>query len=258
MHRVILQLPWFTLYSYGLLAALGFGIAVLYFLTLAKRDHLSRHLMLNLVIGIIFFAIVGARVFYIIIHLYYYILHPRDIFQLWKGGMVLYGGLFFALVFSILYIKIHGLSLGKVADCATPGIAFGLGIGRIGCFLNGCCYGIPSKFGLVFPPTSPAGKIFPNQPLFLVQIISSFNLFMMGLILHLFKKRGIAKYKLLPLFLIFYSTHRFFIEFFRGDTYPIVLNLTLFQVISIILIVPSLIWLTKIKGSMSKPVVKIS
>ena len=222
--------------------ALGFGVAILYFLASTKKYHLSQHLMLNLVVGIIFFAIVGARVFYILIHLNYYTLHIEKIIQLWEGGMVFYGGLIFSLTFSIYYIKAHNLPFSKIADCAAPGVAFGLGIGRVGCFLNGCCYGIPSKFGFIFPPTSPAGKAFPHQTLFPTQLLSSFNLFTMGLILHLFKRKDIARGKLLILFLIFYSAHRFFIEFFRGDTYPIVLNLTSFQIISVILAVFSLIW----------------
>ena len=250
MYRIILELPWFTIYSYGLLMALGFGIAVLYFLASIKKEGISGHLMLNLVIGITLFAIIGARVFYILTHLNYYILHPKEIYRLWEGGMVLYGGLIFSLVFSIYYIKAHNLLLSKIADCAAPGVAFGFGIGRIGCFLNGCCYGIPSRFGFTFPSTSPAGKIFPNQTLFPIQILSSFNLFLMGLVLHLFKKKDIARGKLLILFLIFYSIHRFFIEFLRADTYPVVLNLTLFQIISIILVAFSLIW-WKIKFELS-------
>lgn len=242
MHRIILKLPFLTIYTWGVMAALGFGVAILYFLTSTKRYNLPRYLMLNLVVGIVIFSIVGARLFYILIHLNYYILYPIEIFKSWKGGEVFYGGLFFALTFSIFYIKTHNLSLKRIADCAAPGIAFGFSIGRIGCFLNGCCYGIPFSFGFVFPPDSPAGEIFPNQIIFPTQLLSSFNLFLMGLILHLFKKRGIAKYKLLPLFLILYSVHRFFIEFLRGDTYPIFFNLTLFQIVSIILAVFSLIW----------------
>jgi len=219
MHRIILKLPFLTIYTWGVMAALGFGVAILYFITSTKKYNLPRYLMLNLVVGIVIFSIVGARLFYISAHLNYYYLHPDKTYRLWEGGEVFYGGLFFALTFSIFYIKTHNLSLGKIADCAAPGIAFGFSIGRIGCFLNGCCYGIPFSFGL-----------------------SSFNLFTMGLVLHLFKKEGIAKYKLLPLFLILYSVHRFFIEFFRGDTYPIFFNLTLFQIVSIILAVFSLIW----------------
>lgn len=248
MYRIILQLPFFTIYSYGLMTTLGVGVAILYFLTLTKKNHLPRGLMLNLVIGIIFFAVGGARVFYVLIHLHYYILYPREIIQLWKGGMVFHGGLFFALTFSICYIKIHNLSFGKVADCAAPGIAFGFSIGRIGCFLNGCCYGIPSTFGFVFPPNSPAGEIFPHQTLFPTQLISSFNLLLMGVVLYLLGKKDIARHKLLPLFLIFYSVHRFFIEFIRADTHSLIFNLTLFQIISIILIVFLLIlWKTEFR-----------
>jgi len=206
--------------------------------------------MLNLVVGIIFFAIVGARVFYILIHLNYYTLHIEKIIQLWEGGMVFYGGLIFSLTFSIYYIKAHNLPFSKIADCAAPGLAFGLGIGRVGCFLNGCCYGVPSRFGFVFPPASPAGRVFPHQTLFPTQLLSSFNLSLIGLVLHLFKKKDIARGRLIILFLIFYPIHRFFIEFLRADTYPIVLNLTLFQIISIILVVSSLIW-WKIKSNVS-------
>ena len=82
MYRIILELPWFTIYSYGLLMVLGFGIAVLYFLASIKKEGISGHLMLNLVIGITLFAIIGARVFYILIHLNHYILHPKEIYRL--------------------------------------------------------------------------------------------------------------------------------------------------------------------------------
>ena len=242
MQPIILQLPWFTLYSYGLLTALGFGLATWYFLAATKQASLPQQLMLNLVMGIILLSLVGARIFYILIDLHHYVSNPEDIYQVWKGGMVLYGGLIFSLAFSIYYIRAHGLPFGRIADCAAPAIALGLGIGRIGCFLNGCCYGVPSSFGFIFPPTCPAGNIFPNQPLFPTQPISFLNLFLIGLILHLFRKKAIAPNRLLNLFLIFYAIHRFFIEFFRADTHPILFNLTLFQVISIILIVFALVW----------------
>jgi len=242
MHRIIIKLPWFTICSYGLLVTLGFTVAILYFLAVTTKEHLSQRLMLNLVLGIVIFALVGARAFYVLIHFHHYLLHPKEVYQISEGGMVLYGGLLFSLAFSVYYIKTRNLSFSQIADCAAPAIAFGLSIGRIGCFLNGCCYGIPSSFGFIFPLTSPAGECFPYQRLFPTQLISSLNLFLIGLVLHIFKKRGIAKHKLLPLFLIFYSVHRFFIEFLRADVQPMILNLTLFQVISIALIVSSVLW----------------
>lgn len=242
MHRILLQFSFFTIYSWGLSIAVGFGVAILYFLSALKKEDIPHNLIMNLVVGIVLFAILGARVFHILINLHYYLLHPLAIIRIWEGGMVLYGGLIFSLAFSIHYIRTHNFPFGKIADSATPAIAFGLSIGRIGCFFNGCCYGVPSGFGFVFPPISSAGVAFPGQTLFPTQLISSLNLLIMGLTLHLFRKRDIVRHKLLPLFLIFYSIHRFFIEFLRGDTFPLILNLTLFQIISIILIIFSLIW----------------
>lgn len=242
MYRIILHSSALTVYSYGVMVALGAGVAILYFLTSVKKAYLPRNLMVNLVVGIILFVLLGARVFYVLMHLPYYVLYPGKIYHLWEGGMVFYGGLFSALAFSFYYIRAHHLSFGRIADCAAPGIAFGISIGRVGCFLNGCCYGIPSRFGFVFPPASPAGDAFPHQTLFPTQLISSLNLFLIGSGLHLFKGKGIASYKLLILFLIFYSVHRFFIEFFRADTHPLAFNLTLFQVIGIIFIGFSIVW----------------
>ena len=248
MHRIIIELPWFTICSYGLLVTLGFTAAILYFLAVTTKEHLSQRLMLNLVLGIVIFALVGARAFYVLIHFHHYLLHPKEVCQISEGGMVLYGGLLFSLAFSLYYIKTRNLFFSQIADCAAPAIAFGLSIGRIGCFLNGCCYGIPSSFGFIFPLTSPAGECFPYQRLFPTQLTSSLNLFLIGLVLHIFKKRGIAKHKLLLLFLIFYAVHRFFIEFLRGDVRPVILNLTLFQVVSIALIVSSVIIWWRVNG----------
>jgi len=242
MHRVILQFSSFIIYSWGLMIAVGFMIAILYFFFSIKKEHLPRNFILNLIIGIILFSIAGARLLHVLMHLSYYMLYPLRIIRLWEGGMALHGGLIFSISFSIYYIKAHHLPLDKIADYAAPAIAFGFSIGRIGCFLNGCCYGIPSSFGFVFPSISPAGEFSPGQTLFPTQLISSFNLLIMGIVLHLFRKKNIARDRLLPLFLILYSVHRFLIEFARGDTSPIVFNLTPFQFISIILALFSFIW----------------
>lgn len=235
MHRIILQTPSFTLYSYGLLMATGFGAGCFYFLYATKKNNISENLMANLCGGIILFSLLGARVFYILVHANYYFSHPLESLRVWEGGMVFYGGLFFSLAFSLLYIKIYRLSLLVIADCAAPAISIGLAIGRIGCFLNGCCYGIPSNFGFVFPPESPAGQAFPNQILFPTQLLSSLNLFIIGFFLDWLRRNKKMQEKLLPFFLIFYSLHRFLVEFLRGDTDILFAGLTLFQLVSIFL-----------------------
>ncbi len=242
MHRVILQVSSFTIYSWGLMIAVGFELAILYFFFSIKKEQLPLNFILNLIIGIIVFSIIGARILHVLMYLPYYTLYPLRIIRLWEGGMTLQGGLIFSISFSIYYIKTHHLPLDKIADCAAPAIAFGFSIGRIGCFLNGCCYGLPSSFGFVFPLNSPAGEFSSGQTLFPTQLISSLNLLIMGIVLHLLRKKNIARDRLLPLFLILYSVHRFLIEFLRGDTSPVAFNLTSFQIISIILALFSFIW----------------
>lgn len=242
MYPIILQASYFTIYSWGLLIAVGFEVAILYFFFSARKEQLPLNFILNLIIGIIVFSIMGARLLYVLMHLPYYMLYPLRIIRLWEGGMAIQGGLIFSISFSIYYIKAHHLALDQIADCAAPAIAFGFSIGRIGCFLNGCCYGIPSSFGFIFPLDSPAGESYSGQTLFPTQPISSLDLLVMGIVLHLLRKRNMARGKLFPLFLIFYSVHRFLIEFLRGDTSPVVFNLTSFQIISIILALFPLIW----------------
>ena len=242
MYRVILQVSSFTFYSWGLMIAVGFELAILYFFFSIKREQLPLNVILNLIIGIIVFSIMGARILHVLMHLPYYMLYPLRIIRLWEGGMTLQGGLIFSISFSIYYIKTRHLPLGKIADCAAPAIAFGFSIGRIGCFLNGCCYGVPSSFGFVFPLNSPAGEFSSGQPLLPTQLISSLNLLVMGVVLHLLRKKNVARDRLLPLFLILYSVHRFLIEFLRGDTSPTAFNMTSFQIMSIILALFALIW----------------
>ena len=81
---------------------------------------------------------------------------PQDCWaalEVWRGGLAYYGGFIFAIAFAAWYIRRHKMPLGRVSDLAAPGIACGLFFGRMGCFLNGCCYGkeTHSRLGVVFP-----------------------------------------------------------------------------------------------------------
>jgi phosphatidylglycerol:prolipoprotein diacylglycerol transferase len=81
---------------------------------------------------------------------------PRDCFaaiKLWRGGYAYYGGFLFAVAFAIWYTRRHKMGFWRTADLAAPAIALGLVFGRIGCFLNGCCYGkvTDGALGVIFP-----------------------------------------------------------------------------------------------------------
>lgn len=81
---------------------------------------------------------------------------PKDCFaalEVWRGGLAYYGGFIFALGFAMWFLRRHKMPRGRVSDLAAPAISLGLFFGRVGCFLNGCCYGkeTSSRLGVVFP-----------------------------------------------------------------------------------------------------------
>src|SRR5262249_54961188 len=112
--------------------------------------------------------------------------------RLWEGGLILYGGYVAAIGGGILYVRSKKLPVWRVGDAVAPSMALGVAIGRIGCFLNGCCYGLPTHLplGVRFPAENLASFRFPGQDLHPSQLYlsgSSFGLFI--LLLALDRKR---------------------------------------------------------------------
>jgi len=127
------------------------------------------------------------------------------------------GGFIAAVVFGMLYLKIKKLPFLKIADIIAPAIGLGIFITRIGCFLNGCCYGVPteSKFGMIFPSESPAGFAFPNQAIHPAQLYSSFyGLIILGALLVIERYKKFDGF-LLFVFFILYGISRFIVDIFR-------------------------------------------
>ncbi len=234
MHPILLRIGPFVIYSYGVFVCLGFVAGISLFLCQAKRENLKKDEVFSFLFWIIVFSIIGARVFYILTHLNWYFKNPQNIFKIWQAGLVFYGGLIFAFIAGVIFIRLHLLPFRKIANISAPCIALGISIGRIGCFFNGCCYGKPWDRGFFFSPDSPAGKAFPNQPLIPTQLISSVDMLVIFLILIIFKRFQWFKNRSFLLFLLFYSIHRFLVEFLRTDSPEIFLHVTLSQVISVL------------------------
>jgi len=121
---------------------------------------------------ILILAIVGGRGLFVLTHWSDYQKDLGGIFRIWEGGLMLYGGYILAIAGSIAYVRRTGLRLWKVADAAAPAMALGIGIGRLGCFLNGCCFGLPTNlpWGVKFPAGSYASYTFPGQPIHPAQL----------------------------------------------------------------------------------------
>lgn len=167
--------------------------------------------------------------------------------KFWAGGLTYYGGLLFAGVAGVLLLRRDRFPLGKACDLASVGIAIGLGFGRMGCFLAGCCFGDVSHIGhaLSFPPGSPAsddqwqrGLIEsigePSLPVLPTQIYESAMSFAVAGFL-LFYLQGRKRYdgQIFVWFLALYAFGRFVIEFFRADDRGGALGLSTSQLIGL-------------------------
>lgn len=133
------------------------------------------------------------------------------------GGSVFYGGLFGAIIVCYLFIKIKKLNSNVFLDLSAVIIPLFHTFGRIGCFLSGCCYGIECKYGIIYHYSIIESANYVRR--FPVQLLeAAFNLCLFFVLYTLFRQRKLIG-NLLNIYLISYSSARFFLEFLRGDSY---------------------------------------
>ncbi len=224
MHSKLFQIGPLEIHSYGLMLAISFLIGIYFSIYRAKKRGIDPNKIIDLAVVIVLGAIVGARFLYVIFHLDEFKGHWLDTFnpfqssgQIGIAGLTMLGGLIAAVGFGMLYLKIKKLPILKIADIVAPAIGAGIFITRIGCFLNGCCYGVPTKapWGMIFPPESPAGFSFPNQAIHPAQLYSSlYGLIIFGSLLVLERYKKFDGF-LLYIFFILYGISRFIVDIFR-------------------------------------------
>ena len=224
MHPTLIEIGRVAVRTYGFLLALAFILGIWLSAKRAKRDGLGTEWLPDLSLIILIASIAGARFFYVIYHTEEFKGHVWDMInpiqstgEIGIGGLSMFGGVILAIVCGMIYTYVKKLNVWRIADIIAPSIMLGLGIARIGCFLNGCCFGEPSHGCLAvnFPPDSPAGYFFPGTPLFPIQLVASlkgFLIFGILLVLERFKRfYGFTFWLMLAL----YSMARFTIDFFR-------------------------------------------
>ena len=220
MHPILLKLGPFNIYSYGVMVAIGFSIAVWLAYNRAPKFGIDRDKITDLIILMLVSGILGARVVYLLLNFKYYGANPIEILNLSNGGLVWYGGFGAALLTSIWFTKRKKLDFWSISDLVIPYIALGQAFGRIGCYLNGCCYGImaPDNFLL--------GRRHPTQ------LYSAVLLVIIFFILIGWQGRKRFNGEVFLGYCILYPCKRFFIEFLRADNPRIFLGLTISQLIS--------------------------
>ncbi len=217
MHPVLLKIGGFEIRTWGVFVLSGFlaGMEIIY--QQAKKEGFKRDTIYDLGFYIILASIVGARVFYILYNFHEFKNNPWEMFAIWHGGMVFFGGVFFAIPTAIYYMRKHGLPVWRFKDWGAPGFAIGMFIGRWGCFFNGCCFGRPchGPFCVVFKPGSEAFAVFGNTPIHPTQLYESFgNLIVFFILILAAKKKPFDGFVFL-LYMILGPFVRFLVDYYR-------------------------------------------
>ncbi|MBI4586480.1 MAG: prolipoprotein diacylglyceryl transferase [Planctomycetes bacterium] len=244
--------------GYGLMIVIGFLLCT----WLASREARRRGLQVdvyNFGVVMLLTGLLGGRIFH---YIQFYEIEYADapwyaFFAIWKGGLVFFGGAVGGILGTIFYIKSKKIDGAELFDAISPFIPVGMGFGRLGCLMNGCCWGGVCSEGfplaLIFPrdhggALTPAFRsqlerglisdkaaqalpVYPTQPL-----EAAVDFFLCGLLWWYLRgpsPRGGG----LPLLFILYSISRFGLEFLRGDNAPFFLGLTISQVVAVVLLV---------------------
>lgn len=224
MHPIAFRLGWLTIHWYGVMVALAFLAGLWTASRRGLRDGIPPEKIIDLGPWLILGGILGARVLYVISYWKdQFAGKPLgEIFMVWHGGLVFYGGLVGASLAGIHYLRRKKLPLWKVADVVAPSIALGYVFGRIGCLLNGCCYGryCALPWAIRFPEgheTHLAGS--PATPVHPTQIYESLlNLGLYAALAWLYRRKKFDG-QVFGAYLVGYAVLRSFVEMFRGD-YP--------------------------------------
>jgi phosphatidylglycerol---prolipoprotein diacylglyceryl transferase len=233
-----------TIYSYGLMMALGILGALALTIYRGKRKGYNVDIITDLSFYAVIGGIIGAKLLYFITEAKYIIQSPGSILDMLTSGFVVYGAILGGVISGFIYCRIKKLKFLEYFDLIVPSLAFAQGIGRIGCLLAGCCYGkeTSSFIGIIFKHSlyAPNGvRLVPTQ------ILSSLGDFMIAIILIIFARAGRKSGQVAGLYLVLYSVGRFFIEFFRNDPRGTIGALTTSQFICIFILISGIILLCK-------------
>ncbi len=232
MFPVICKIGPLSIYSYGVMLALAVIICSFLLAKDAQRLGIAKETIHDLVFWVVVSGIIGARIFYILLNLDLFIKDPLEIIMIQHGGLAWQGSLILGTLGGLFFIKIKKLLLWQTLDLVAPYIALGQSIGRIGCFLNGCCFGKEISWG-IYSPVHDA-HLHPTQ------LYCSLGLFLIFLFLKKYQKTVKVVGKVFVVYLLLAALLRFSVEFFRADHDIVVFGLSIFQIICIVIFLSGL------------------
>jgi len=186
-----------------------------------KAIAISEDDVMNLIVWTVIGGVVGARLYYVVFNLGYYLSDPKEIPAIWHGGLAIHGGLIGGIIVSWLYLKRRAISYWRMSDAVAPCLILGQTFGRFGNFMNGDAHGRPTDmpWGIVFPSDSIAGREFPNIPLHPTMLYEMFINLSIFIFLWFFLRRSEHKDGyIFAMYVALYSAGRFVVEHFRADS----------------------------------------
>ena len=228
------------------MVAASIAFLVLWIWHFARKEGYTTEFVLGGALWAIPMGIIVSRLVHVLDKYDYYFSNPREI--LGFEGLTIFGAILGGLLGAWIHCRISKASFARLADLAAPGIIVAQAIGRIGCILNGCCCGEPTSSPFSFIYTHPASHAVGCAPLGtalhptqLYELLGDLVIF--GLLFFVFKGRLRPSGSLLAVYLFLYSALTFTVRYWRGDTEPFAGFLQEGQLISLVIMVVSFLWL---------------
>lgn len=224
MHRVALDFGFIQIYWYSIFIFIGMIVACFLIFKEAKKKEIEEEFLINLIFNTILIGIIGARLYYVLFNLEYYISNPIEILEIWNGGLAVHGGILAGLCFVFFYCKKHEVKVIDILDIAVVGLIIAQAIGRWGNFFNGEAYGIETTYEALKSAWIPKFVIDGmyidgsyRQPTFFYESMWCLYGFLAMIIVRKYSN-NLKKGQLTGFYLMWYGTVRFLIEMLRTDS----------------------------------------
>lgn len=245
MNSIAFKVFGITVRWYSIMIVVGILLAMMVSNSEVKKQNIDKEFFINLIFYIIVFGILGARIYYVLFNLNYYLANPIEIIMIWHGGLAIHGGIIAGLIVTLAYCKKYNYNTLKLLDIIVVGVILAQAIGRWGNFFNQEAYGMAttreSLEALHLPNFIIDGMFIDGkyyQPTFLYESI--WNLFGFIVLIILRKRKNNKTGQITACYLIWYSIGRIYIEHFRLDSLMLG-SIKIAQLISLLLIIVGII-----------------
>lgn len=245
MNKVLLDLGIIQINWYSFFIFIAMATAVFLVFKESKKKDLDQDTLVDIIFYVLVFGILGARLYYVLFNLDYYLKNPLEIIQIWHGGLAIHGGIIAGLIVTILYSKKKKLKLPLLTDIIVPGLIIGQAIGRWGNFFNQEAFGRIVKLSTLEKMHLPNFIIegmhingFYREPTFLYESVMSIIGFIILLLVR--KSKKIKTGQLTSIYLVWYGIIRLIIEGLRSDSLMLG-PLKIAQIVSIVFIITGII-----------------